>query len=69
MSATLESKTFAKYFEETARLPGEMQKLRVPAPIVNIDAEAYEVVEYFLDSIAAIKGIGSVRGKRKLCNV
>ena len=66
MSATLESKTFAGYFSETIRIPSQVRKIKVPAPILNIDAEPHEVIEYFLESIFALEGIDRVRKEFKL---
>ena len=65
MSATLESELFAKYFGEIIRLP--TMKKKIPAPVINIDATVHEVVEFKLDSILKIEGIGSVSIITSMC--
>ncbi len=60
MSATLNGGRFAQYFGETVRMPGETTKIKIPAPIIDIDSKPYSVIEYHMDSILSIEGIGSV---------
>ena len=41
-------------------MPGDTTKIKIPAPIIDIDSKPYSVIEYHMDSILSIEGIGNV---------
>lgn len=59
MSATLESQRFANYFSSVMTLP-DGQKLKIPAPIIEVSSRPFTVDVSHLEKIKELHGFAEV---------